>query len=112
MKHTELPGGFAALVALAEETADVIGQWIEPLPMTRKVEAELRAAISAAIYARRAFNATRDAADRSETARRLLPSATRLRERTEQQLRRRLTLAITRTGLPVQQSDLVLTSVK
>ena len=96
MKISALPKDADALVAFAESIATALAERQECLGIAIEGEAPLRAAIAAATYATDAYVAALAHAEKSVEARRFLAEAKRRRDRTAEQLRRRVTQCIRR----------------
>ena len=94
MKISALPKDADALVAFAESTATALAERQECLGIGTEVEAPLRAAIAAATYASDAYVAAWAHAEKSANARSFLAEAKRRRNRSLEQLRRRVTRSI------------------
>jgi hypothetical protein len=90
MEPDRLPQDPETLILLAEEIADIAGQRLAELGAAREPEALLRAGIAAATFARSAYLAMLDGAERSPGARRFVAPAKMRCDRTEQLLRYRM----------------------
>lgn len=89
-----LPEDPDTLLALAEDIANVLGEKRAELGISKHTETVLRASIAAATYARSAYLAILAGANESPIALRFLAPAMKASDRTERQLRRRLTSLI------------------
>ena len=96
MKISALPKDSDALVTFAESIATALAEKQEQLGVATEVEAPLRAAIAAATFASDAYVAALAQADKSPAARSFLAEAKRRRDRSIEQLHRRVTRSIRR----------------
>ena len=98
MKISALPKDADALVAFAESIATALAEKQEQLGITTEVEAPLRSAIAGATFAGDAYVAALAHAEKSAQARSYLAEAKRQRDRSLEQLRRRVTRSIRHLG--------------
>jgi len=98
------------LFDLALELADYLREEPPELGLECTDEAQLRACLAAAKYARRAYRSIRAAAKDSATARQFLKQARTARLRTEQNLRRRIDDLIADRGLMLDDAALALSA--
>ena len=104
MKTGALPKDADGLVAFAESIATALAEKQEQLGIATEAEAPLRAAIAGAVFAGDAYVTLLAHAEKSPVARRFLAEAKRRRDRSLEQLRRRVTRSIRRlSGLGEEQ---------
>ena len=96
MKISALPKDADSLVAFAESIATALAEKQEQLGIAMEVEAPLRAAIAAATFASDEYVAALAHAAKSPVARSFLAEAKRRRDRSIEQLHRRVTRSIRR----------------
>jgi hypothetical protein len=96
MKASALPKDADALITFAESIATALAERQEQLGIATEAEAPLRAAIAAATSACDAYVARLAHAEKSPEARIFLAEAKRRRDRSLEQLRRRVTRSIRR----------------
>lgn len=106
MESNQLPQDLDALIAFADEIAELAGEWMSKAGQDPQPEALLRAAIAAAVFARRAYAAMLDGAKESPLARRFVVPARNRRDHAEEQLRRRLAAALGQICLLLDDDDL------
>ena len=96
MKISALPKDADALVTFAESIATALAEKQEQLGIATEVEAPLRAAIAGTTFAGDAYVAALAHPEKSPAARSLLAEAKRQRDRSLEQLHRRVTRSIRR----------------
>jgi hypothetical protein len=94
MKTSPLPKDADALLAFAESIATALSEKCELLGVTTEVEAPLRAAIAAATFAGDTYVAVLAHVRKSPEGRSYLAEAKKRRDRSVEQLRRRVTRSI------------------
>jgi hypothetical protein len=94
------------LFALAEEIANVLREKQAELGLEHDAEARLRASLAAATFARSAYEAILAGAEESPIARSFLVPARARCDRTEKQLRRRISIFIAEASMHLNDDDL------